>query len=77
MLNSEELEVADDDEEEATPNKNMRAVGHIGAISIGSSSIKNRTEHDGSSIGVSRRSNSLAKNMSTFLMTRQGPNQST
>lgn len=67
-LNSEELD-DDDDEEESSPIKNMRAVGHIGAISIGSNSIKGRTEH-GSSASITRRSNSLAKNMSSFLMTR-------
>ena len=74
MLNSEEID--DDDEEDSTPHKNMQAIGHIGALSVRADSVKNRTEHGGSSIGMSRRSNSLARNMNSFLMSRQGPNQS-
>ena len=62
----------DDFEDETTPNKQMSAVGHFGgAASHGSHSVLTRT--DQSSIGLSRRSNSLAKNMSSFLSTRLGP----
>ena len=72
VLNSEEI--VDDDEEDSTPHKNMQAIGHIGPLSVRADSVKNRTEHGGSSIGISRRSNSLARNMNSFLMSRHGPN---
>ena len=57
---------------ENTPDKNMQAVGRIGAVSIGGSNYTaaNKTDLSFSAAKSHRSSTSLARNMRTFKKTR-------
>ena len=68
VLHSEEVQ--EEMHTENTPNRNMRAVGHIGVSSISSYNQIHINRTDISSNQTAQRSRSLAKNMRKFVNSR-------